>query len=362
MLPARLSRAGAGSAIGWDIGGAHLKAARVDAAGRLAVVVQEPCALWQGLSELDRAFLRAREKLGDAARHAFTMTGEMTDLFADRRQGVRALCDWIQGAVEADRARVFTLAHGLVPPNVAATCWRETASANWACAASWLTKHVDHAVFVDVGSTTTDIVPIAASRVAARGRTDHERLVAGELVYTGVVRTPIMALAREVDFRGRSVPLMAELFATMADVHRLTGDLVPAFDQAATADGRPRTRKASAARLARMIGADAGDASLAEWTVLARRFAEIQRESLRAAWERVAAAVPEVRDAPLVAAGAGAFLVRALANTVGRDVHHFSEFVPRASSRARLPLAIDVAAPAAAVGLLARQAPPVLTE
>ena len=41
-------------------------------------------------------------------------------------------------------------------------------------------------------------LPIVAGAVAARGYTDAERLAAGELVYTGMVRSFAMAVAAEL--------------------------------------------------------------------------------------------------------------------------------------------------------------------
>ena len=78
---------------------------------------------------------------------------------------------------------------------------------------------------MDVGTTTTDLIPIRAGAVAARGATDAERLTESELLYTGVVRTPVMAVAQTAPFSGRMQGIAAERFATMADVWRLTGDL-----------------------------------------------------------------------------------------------------------------------------------------
>ena len=60
--------------------------------------------------------------------------------------------------------------------------------------------------------------------------TDAARLATGELVYHGVVRTPLCALAARVPFRGSAVSVMNEFFATTADVYRLTGELDPAHD------------------------------------------------------------------------------------------------------------------------------------
>src|SRR6185437_7787389 len=71
--------------------------------------------------------------------------------------------------------------------------------------------HAD-ALLVDVGSTTTDIVPIAGGRVVAAGRTDPARLRSGELVYTGVLRTPVCAVIRSVPLEGGRSRVAAEHF------------------------------------------------------------------------------------------------------------------------------------------------------
>jgi uncharacterized hydantoinase/oxoprolinase family protein len=74
--------------VGWDIGGAHVKAAVINAQGELLAVYQHPCPLWKGLDYLQQA---ARAILSDinepVACHAITMTGELVDLFVDRNEG-----------------------------------------------------------------------------------------------------------------------------------------------------------------------------------------------------------------------------------------------------------------------------------
>jgi uncharacterized hydantoinase/oxoprolinase family protein len=82
---------------------------------------------------------------------------------------------------------------------------------------------------IDIGSTTTDIIPLDKGRVAVRGRTDTERLRTGELVYAGIRRTPLCALATELPLgQGPPIGLAAELFATSLDVFLTLGDLDPA--------------------------------------------------------------------------------------------------------------------------------------
>ena len=182
---------------------------------------------------------------------------------------------------------------GCVRPEDARDHVADIASANWHACAALIARKRASALFIDLGSTTTDIIPIAGGKVAARGYTDAQRLAAGELVYTGLVRGFVMATADRAPWRGAWTPLVNENFATMADVHRILGTLPDGVDLMATADGREKTVAASRARLARMLGSDAADADDGAWTSLARWFAEAQ---LRA-----------IADAAMLVMSSGAF-------------------------------------------------------
>ena len=143
---------------------------------------------------------------------------------------------------------------GYVRPQDARRHSADIASANWHACAALIARKRNNALFIDLGSTTTDIIPIFGGKVAARGYTDAQRLAAGELVYTGLVRGFVMATASRAPLRGAWTPLINENFATMADVHRILGTLPAGVDLMATADGREKTVAASRARLARMLG------------------------------------------------------------------------------------------------------------
>ena len=292
--------------IGWDLGGAHLKAARLDPSGRVDRVVELACPLWRGLAELEQALDLATAALGPAATHAVTMTGEMADCFATREEGVACL-------VAAMRARFTGLRFyagesGFVSGDQAASVALRVASANWMASAALVAARIPDALLIDVGSTTTDLVPVVGGRVRAHGRDDASRLEGRELVYTGVIRTPVLAFAAEVPFHGRSVPLIPELFATAADVHRLSGRLPPDADRYPAADGGDKTEAGSARRLARMIGRDADAAPLDDWRGLARWLAATQARRIEDACSLLLARESLPADAPLVAAGVGRFL------------------------------------------------------
>jgi probable H4MPT-linked C1 transfer pathway protein len=209
-------------------------------------------------------------------------------------------------------------------------------------------------LFIDMGSTTTDVVPVAGGTVATRGYTDAERLCAGELVYTGLVRGFVMATANRAPFGGTWTVLVNENFANMGDVHRILGSLPDGADLMGTADGREKTVAASCARLARMIGRDAGDADAAAWENLAAWLAEAQLRAIIDGAMQVASAAQFSRNAPVVGAGIGAGVVAEVAHRLGRDFIAFEtllDVVPQARDAA------SQCAPAAALALLASSVP-----
>jgi (4-(4-[2-(gamma-L-glutamylamino)ethyl]phenoxymethyl)furan-2-yl)methanamine synthase len=276
-------------------------------------------------------------------RHAVTMTGEMVDLFADREHGVLMLVQTLAARL-GENTRFFAGERGWLRADDAVERWRAVASANWLATSQWVATRLPNALLIDIGSTTTDIVPIVDARVASRGTNDATRLVTGELVYQGVVRTPLCGIAHRIAFRGETTGVMNEWFATSADIYRLTGELWPPHDQHASADNGPKTVDASCARLARMVGRDAADASVDEW----RAFAQTWRlEQLRAIGEglaQVCAAHPALADAPLVGAGCGRFLAVTLACETARAYVDFSELVHGAASSSSVQADADVVA------------------
>ncbi|MGB5832412.1 MAG: hydantoinase/oxoprolinase family protein [Thiohalocapsa sp.] len=336
---------------GWDVGGAHLKFALADDRGGLQRVGTYYTPLWQGLDHLDRAIAEVVATLPEGTvAHRITMTGELVDLFDDRARGVEALSSRMAASLPVGSVRVFAGPEGFVAPSLAREHWARIASANWFATASLVARSLDQALLVDIGSTTTDLVPIVDGRVRARGYSDRERLALQELIYTGVVRTPVMALTTRVPLGGDWIGLTAEHFATTADVYRLTGELAEQADLGDTADGRGKTEKDSAARLARMVGEDACRQEPAVWRQLARYLRDCQLGQLGDALARQCS-LDLTDDAPLVGVGVGRFLVEQAAARIGRPYLTLSDLVHGDEACAVEDAA--ECAPAAAVALLA---------
>lgn len=352
--------------IGWDVGGAHVKAALVEH-GELRDAAQWPCPLWQGMDHLQRAVDAAAQRWPEGLSsaqtvHAVTMTGEMVDLFPHREAGVVAIAELLERSLVGP-AIFYAGEPGWCGASDVRARWDAMASANWLATAQ-LAAHVlrrrggDGGVLVDVGSTTTDLIALGGGHPRAQGRSDAERLATGELVYQGVVRTPLCALGPRIAFQGELRNVMNELFATTADVYRLTGELDPEHDQHPSADGAPKDAAATRRRLARMIGLDARDATDADWQDFALAWRALQLDELNGQLERVIAAAALPPDAPLLAAGCGDFLVRALAERSGRPLCSFATLA-LGEAAANEPAGVhalrrkaQLTAPACAVALL----------
>lgn len=337
------------SIIGWDIGGAHLKAARLEN-GRIVNVVQIASPLWQGIEELHRAFAEAKALLGPADRNAATMTAELADAFADRTEGVAKVATIAEAELGANNLLFYAGHAGLLVPNAIAGQAEAIASANWHASAALVARHFPDAIFADMGSTTTDLIPVRSGKVAAFGYSDVTRMAHGELVYAGSVRSFLTAGLTLVPFAGRWVPLMNEWFANMSDVYRVLGELPDDADLMLTADGREKTVEASYARLARQIGLDAKDA--APWALkeLARYFAEAQLRTITDGAYLVLSHAHFHAETPVVGAGVGRFVMKKLAARLGNPYVDFSDLIdadPTIRHKA------GDCAPAVAVALLA---------
>ncbi|MGI9403260.1 MAG: hydantoinase/oxoprolinase family protein, partial [Hyphomicrobium sp.] len=169
-------------------------------------------------------------------------------------------------------------------------------------------------------------------------------------VYTGLTRSDVATIARDVTFKGRTQSLAAGNFATMADVRRIVGELPDDTDQHETSDHRGKSLDESVARFARSLGRDSADASLDDWRNAARDVAEQQMHAIHEACLHVLTATPLASDAPVVAAGIGAPLIETLARKLMRPCRTFGDL---ANATDDCRLWATRCAPAAAIALLA---------
>jgi len=301
--------------LAFDIGGANLKAAHSD-----GPAMSRPFELWKRPDDLAAALTELADSLPPADGWAVTMTAELCDCFATKADGVRSILDATTRAARDRTVRVWGTDGRFHAVPAILDQPKLAAASNWLALATVVARagFGDSGLLIDVGSTTTDLIPWRDGAVVIdpEDRTDLGRLQAHALVYAGVRRTPLCAFNSYLFCRGVYTPIMAEVFATTADLFLTLGDLAPDPFDHATADGQPLTLDAARARLARMVGLDRDDFTAEDAQILARDAQRNLMVRLAHAVELVVARELGQPPAVVVLAGSGEFLARRLADRV----------------------------------------------
>ncbi len=333
----------ASGVLGWDIGGVNTKVARLSPAGdepllRSASVAYEikddPLAL---ADTLKRAASAVGSVVGD--QHAVTMTAELSQAFHTKREGVEFILDALEASFHCE-PHVYTVAGRFLSGREARKSPLLVSAANWAATASLVARSNPTCVLIDIGSTSADLIPIVNGAVVAHGRTDPERLLSGELVYTGALRTPAEAVASHVPLWDGEAGVAADGFALIGDAHLWLGHLEPTDYTCRPPDGNEPTRESAAERLARVVCADRDMIDDQAVDRIARALATAQINTVAAALGRVLARWPSIKLA--VVTGLGDFIAAEAATSLGLKSAPLSD---RLGPSARM-------APAAAVAWL----------
>ena len=227
---------------GIDIGGANIKYCQSD-----GYTLNTIFPLWKKKSSLP-AILEKIIPSKKIKALAITMTGELCDCFKTKTEGVRYILSSIPK--KQFTPFVWTTTQNFIPLDNAIQNPTICAASNWLGLASFIAKqHPENfGLSIDIGSTTTDITSIDQGNPSPSGITDTQRLKYGELIYTGMKRTPMASLLGS--------KYAQELFATIADAHLLLNNLKENEEDTETADGRSFTKTNSARRIAKMLCAD----------------------------------------------------------------------------------------------------------
>lgn len=301
--------------LGLDIGGANTKAASAD--GKYTKSVYLP--LWKK-SPLEKVLKSINaEKKPEAV--AVVITGELADCFNSKKEGLESI---MAIACRAFSCPVYFWGHGgfkgMDTIESDSTSILDIAAANWSASAELLARELGECLFVDIGSTTTDLIPIEAGPLAAK--TDFLRLARGELVYMGLLRTTLNSILPVARIRGYRVPLAPELFAIIADAYLALGLIDPDRYSCDSPDGMDKSRTSSLRRLARSVCADLEEIGESGAMAIAEQACTEQKRALIAAMERQL----ELHHLERVAAaGIGEWLIAEAARTLGMDCIPLSE-------------------------------------
>ena len=289
--------------LGLDIGGANTKAASSD--GCLAESIYMP--LWKNVP-LNEVLERYAELEPEAV--AAVITGELADCFSSKSEGIESISSAVRKAFHCPVHFWGVGGFGS----------RELAGANWSASAALLAREIGDSLFVDMGSTTTDLIPIIGEPLAAH--TDLLRLARGELIYTGMLRTNLGALLPSARICGETVPLSPELFAIAADVRLVLDEITADGYTCDTPDGARKDREAALRRLARAVCADLEEIGESGALAIARQVRERQHVILVDALERQAKRYGIYRA---VAAGIGEEIILEAASLLGMECLLLSE-------------------------------------
>lgn len=250
---------------GVDIGGANLKFANSTGVHR-----QIEFPIWQSPDRLQSVLQELAPLMAAPTCLGVTLTAELADCFDSKRQGVEFIVDSVE-SVFAEQAPLYYQTNGeMCDAIVARENWSMVAASNWHALAwfAFLDSPQRSGFMFDIGSTTTDIIPVREGSPVGVGQTDFDRLANKQLFYAGMERTPVCSLLPEVRFADSTVTIAREWFATMLDVFLWLNQGDPS-SSTQTADGRPSTRFHAGQRLSRMVCSDRDELSLGQIDAIA---------------------------------------------------------------------------------------------
>ncbi len=245
---------------GFDIGGANTDLAVIDFEGDEIKSIEVDFAylpMWSNNDDLSRVLVELIENIcpvDEIDAVGISMTAELVDAYDTKKEGV---LDVVRKCEETFLCPIaYVGIDGMLSKEDIEKTPLKAAAANWIATAQIATLISDNCIFIDTGSTTTDIIPIKNGKECAIGKSDFDRSATGELVYTGTLRTNLASFLDKVELNGKSYRVASELFAQTADVYTVL-DLISEDDYVCdTFDGESKSKVDCAKRIARVVCAD----------------------------------------------------------------------------------------------------------
>jgi probable H4MPT-linked C1 transfer pathway protein len=321
--------------LGLDIGGANTKAALIQFNNKdiiNAYYYIEYFPFWEKTKDqIDRLFRRILSHfvskdslhLDEVDYIAVTMTAELSDAFQTKKEGVLKITEALSRVFDDKKLRYITTKNKFIGPQRVKKEYEYIAAANWTSTALFLGNFISNGILIDAGSTTVDIIPIVDSIPVTIGKTDIERLLNHELIYTGGLRATIPSITHFVPYKGIRVRISFEKFALISDVHRILGNISEEEYINETADNRSKSKEDCYARLARMICMDLNTISEKELDFIAQfiyqKQLDIIEEEIEIFYENIKSRFPQFETDPLfvVTGFSREFLVKDLLKRMG---------------------------------------------
>ena len=253
---------------GFDIGGANTDLAVIDFEEDEIKNIEVDFAylpMWSNNDDLSKVLVELIENIcpvGEIDAVGISMTAELVDAYNTKKDGVLDVVAKCEQTFDCPIAYVGI--DGMMSKEEIEKTPLKAAAANWIATAQIATLISDNCIFIDTGSTTTDIIPIKDGMECAIGKSDFDRSATGELVYTGTLRTNLASFLDNVELNGKKYRVASELFAQTADVYTVL-DLIGEDDYICdTFDGESKSKIDCAKRIARVVCADLEMLSMGE--------------------------------------------------------------------------------------------------
>lgn len=235
------------------------------------------------------------------------MTAELSDAFRNKKEGVHFILDSARQSFKDEFDSVLNVRSELISVKKAKANPIEVAGANWVATGWLISQKIKNCIIIDVGSTSTSIIPIKNGKISNKGNTDFEKLMVGELVYTGLIRTNIAAIVQRIPIRKSEVTVSSEFFSQSGDVHLILGNVDKKNYVADTPDNRGKNRIDAMQRLAKVICGDLDIINQSEIQTMAEYIYKKQIKQISDALKKVYLNLKEKnnQEIPIVVTGIG---------------------------------------------------------
>ncbi|ABR54985.1 Hydantoinase/oxoprolinase [Methanococcus vannielii SB] len=245
--------------LGIDIGGANTKITELYENGEFKIHhIYFP--MWKNSEKLSKVLKKYSNNVSIVA---LVTTAELADSYETKQEGVENILNAVENAF-GDNVLVFDSDCNFVLTKDAKENYMTVSASNWCATAEFVSQNIDkNCILVDMGSTTTDIIPIVDGK-AASNKTDLERLMNNELLYVGSLRTPLSFLSNKIMFKDTITNVSSEYFAITGDISLVLDKITEMDYSCDTPDGKPADKRNSLIRISKVLCSDLNQISADE--------------------------------------------------------------------------------------------------
>ncbi len=245
--------------MGLDIGGANTDCIIIEVDDEFNILstkkYKQYLPFWKDYDKLPECLMKLSENDRDIDVICVSITAELADCYLTKKEGVLDISQKVVNTFK-DKIIKFVTFEGLKDYKYVKENPLSAAAANWIGTVNTIKYIKNDCIFMDMGTTTTDIIPIKNRKEITTGYSDTERLGSGELVYTGLLRTNLACIVNEVPINNIPTKVSSELFTITADIHRILGHITEDEYTCDTPDGKAKDIISCKSRLSRLVCAD----------------------------------------------------------------------------------------------------------